>query len=495
MAPIGEKDERMGTTLADDDENESQTLWATILGEVQSSSATNLPSTKSVLVLGDNESGKTTLVARLQGVEEPKKGSGLEYYYIDVKDDYRDDQTHAGVWVLDGDPSHTGLLKFAITEENFENILVLLVASMAQPWSIMESLNKWASYLQEHVDRLKLKPEDRREYEDSLVRFFQEYTEPDENSSGNQVPSHRRDVNPLHPTASHTEEDKVLLPLGENTLSQNLGIPIVVVITKSDAISTLEKQHDFKEEHFDFIQQHIRKFCLHYGASLVYSSVKEEKNCDLLYKYLVHRIYGFPFSSPAYVVEKDCVFVPAGWDNEKKISILYENLNTMKADDCFEDVITKPITRKPIQRDAEVVAEDEQVFLMKQQSILNKQPAPGPAGESPARQAAGVPARTTPPRTQTTNNTVTPISSSPKKYFHYTPHSAMEAGKGTPTSEGMLANFFNSLLNKSTAKTPGATKADKAAVSREAAAELERLQKSKKMAPEAKPNGPDSAAS
>ncbi|XP_048754937.1 cytoplasmic dynein 1 light intermediate chain 2-like isoform X3 [Ostrea edulis] len=490
MAPVGEKEDRMGPTVADDDENESQTLWATILGEVQSSSATNLPSTKSVLVLGDNESGKTTLVARLQGVEEPRKGSGLEYYYIDVKDDYRDDQTHAGVWVLDGDPSHTGLLKFAITEENFENILVLLVASMAQPWSIMESLNKWASYLQEHIDRLKLKPEDRREYEESLVRFFQEYTEPDENSSGSQVPSHRRDVNPLHPTASHTEEDKVLRPLGEDTLSQNLGIPIVVVITKSDAISSLEKQHDFKEEHFDFIQQHIRKFCLHYGASLVYSSVKEEKNCDLLYKYLVHRIYGFPFSSPAYVVEKDCVFVPAGWDNDKKISILYENLNTMKSDDCYEDVITKPITRKPIQRDAEVVAEDEQVFLMKQQSFLNKQPAPGPAGETPARPPGSAPPRTTPPRTHTTNNTVTPVTSSPKK---------MEAGKGTPTSEGMLANFFNSLLNKSTAKTPGATKAgdltDKAAVSREAAAELERLQKSKKMTPEVKPNGPDSAAS
>lgn len=27
MAPIGENDERMGSTLADDDENESQTLW------------------------------------------------------------------------------------------------------------------------------------------------------------------------------------------------------------------------------------------------------------------------------------------------------------------------------------------------------------------------------------------------------------------------------------------------------------------------------------
>lgn len=43
-----------------------------------------------MLVLGDNESGKTTLIAKLQGVEDPKKGSGLEYAYIDVRDEYRD---------------------------------------------------------------------------------------------------------------------------------------------------------------------------------------------------------------------------------------------------------------------------------------------------------------------------------------------------------------------------------------------------------------------
>ena len=39
----------------------------------------------------------------------------------------------------------------------------------------------------------------------------------------------------------------------------------------------------------------VRKFCLQYGASLFYTSVKEDKNCDLLYKYLVHRIFNFPF--------------------------------------------------------------------------------------------------------------------------------------------------------------------------------------------------------
>ena len=34
-----------------------------------------------------------------QGNEDPKKGSGLEYGYIDVRDEYRDDHTR---WVWEG---------------------------------------------------------------------------------------------------------------------------------------------------------------------------------------------------------------------------------------------------------------------------------------------------------------------------------------------------------------------------------------------------------
>ncbi|UYV82625.1 hypothetical protein LAZ67_22000235, partial [Cordylochernes scorpioides] len=41
-----------------------------------------------------------------------------------------------------------------------------------------------------------------------------------------------------------------------------------------------------------------------------------------------------------------CVSRPSGWDNDKKISILYENLTTVKPDDNFTDVIIKPLTRK-----------------------------------------------------------------------------------------------------------------------------------------------------
>ena len=45
------------------------------------------------------------------------------------------------------------------------------------------------------------------------------------------------------------------------------------------------------------------------GAALFYTSVKEEKNCDLLRRYLLHRIYGLPFGQKAFVMERDSVFV------------------------------------------------------------------------------------------------------------------------------------------------------------------------------------------
>lgn len=135
-------------------------------------------------------------------------------------------------------------------------------------------------------------------------------------------------------------------------------------------MTTLEKELDYRDEHFDFMQQWIRRFCLVYGASLFYTSVKEDKNCDLLYKYLTHRIYGLPFRTPALIVEKDAVlmlvlslsynpftylfqidifppiFRPAGWDNMKKINILYENMQSCKPDDYYNDIIAQPPSRK-----------------------------------------------------------------------------------------------------------------------------------------------------
>uniref|UniRef100_A0A3Q4HGS9 Dynein light intermediate chain n=1 Tax=Neolamprologus brichardi TaxID=32507 RepID=A0A3Q4HGS9_NEOBR len=405
MAPVLEKQlpGAAGTGDNNNEEEEGQTLWSSILSEVSTRSSSKLPSGKNILIFGEDGSGKTTLMAKLQGAEHNKKGRGLEYLYLSVHDEDRDDLTRCNVWILDGDLYHKGLLKFAVTAQSLPDCLAVFVVDMSRPWTIMESLQKWASVLRDHVDKLKIPPENMREMEQKMIKAFQEYTEPEDATPSS--PQRRA------PTAG--EDEDVVLPLGENTLTHNLGIPVLIVCTKCDAVSVLEKEHDYRDEHFDFIQSHIRRFCLHYGAGLIYTSVKEEKNLDLLYKYIVHKLYDFQFVTPALVVEKDAVFIPSGWDNEKKIGILHENFTTVRPEDPFEDFITKPPVRKSPGRTASG--------------------SPRPAGRAgPTAVTSGSP------------------MASVKK-----PDPNMKPGAA---NEGVLANFFNSLLSKKTGApgSPGA---------------------------------------
>ncbi|XP_029315290.1 cytoplasmic dynein 1 light intermediate chain 2 isoform X2 [Cottoperca gobio] len=433
MAPVLEK-QLPGAAGAGDNNNEEeegQNIWTSILSEVSTTSSSKLPSGKNILIFGEDGSGKTALMSKLQGADHNKRGRGLEYLYLNVHDEDRDDLTRCNVWILDGDLYHKGLLKFAVSAQSLPDCLAVFVADMSRPWTIMESLQKWASVLRDHVDKLKIPPEDMREMEQNMVKAFQEYTEPEDASTSS--PQRRA------PTAG--EDEAVVLPLGDNTLTHNLGIPVLIVCTKCDAVSVLEKEHDFRDEHFDFIQSYIRRFSLQYGAGLIYTSVKEEKNLDLLYKYIVHKMYDFKFTSPALVVEKDAVFIPCGWDNEKKIGILHENLTTVRPEDPFEDFITKPPVRKLV-HDKEINAEDEQVFLMKQQSLLAKQPATPTRGatESPGRTTSGSP-RPAGRAGQTNVTSGSPMAAVKK------PDPNMKAGAA---NEGVLANFFNSLLSKKT---------------------------------------------
>lgn len=49
-------------------EEDKKNLWSQILNEVQKQGKPKLSPHKQILVLGDNESGKTTMVAKLQGM-------------------------------------------------------------------------------------------------------------------------------------------------------------------------------------------------------------------------------------------------------------------------------------------------------------------------------------------------------------------------------------------------------------------------------------------
>jgi dynein light intermediate chain 1 len=145
------------------------------------------------------------------------------------------------------------LLKFAIKPETLENLVLILVASMTHPWSLLSTLKKWTSMIEEHIDRLQIDPTRLREMRDHLQYDFQHYIEPNDSSimltssassttikSSSRVPSSASSISLASNTAlspTHGDEN-VILPLADGVLTKSLGIPVIVVITKvSECIS------------------------------------------------------------------------------------------------------------------------------------------------------------------------------------------------------------------------------------------------------------------
>ena len=96
----------------------------------------------------------------MQGMDTTCKGSGLEYHHLMVRDEYLDERTQCGVWILDGNYQwKQNLLKFALNADNFADTTVLLVCSMTKPWDIMNSLQHWVEVLEAHIKTLNLKPQ------------------------------------------------------------------------------------------------------------------------------------------------------------------------------------------------------------------------------------------------------------------------------------------------------------------------------------------------
>ena len=117
-------------------------------------------------------------MAKLQGNEDPKKGSGLDFNYIHVTDDECEEHTLLGLAVLDGDPAHSNLLRFALNEENFADTTVMICSSMSTPWAIMDQLNMWISVLQDHIDSLGLTADQVKSLRQSRITAWENYLEP-----------------------------------------------------------------------------------------------------------------------------------------------------------------------------------------------------------------------------------------------------------------------------------------------------------------------------
>lgn len=406
-------------------------IWSNLLSDISSATPTRFSHKKSLVIFGDELSGKTTLATKLsrEGGDDDDHnihhGSGLDYHDVEVRGDEErtndeDERTTLNVWVADGHLSHRNLIKFSLPSHMLDHSLILLVVDMSQPWNMLESLTKWVKVLHEHIDSLKVGPDEMKELRNKVLLNYQNYVDPNDKSAGDHV----------------VDSTMEMMTLDENVLKDNLGLQIIVVCTKCDLIETLENEQDYKEEHFDYIQYQLRKFCMEIGAGLCYTSMKEDKNGEVLRKYILHQLYGFDFDQPASVVDRETVFVPAGWDTEKKINILSESFTgNISLDSTFESVITRPsMARKLVQDLKELIVDDEQGFLIKAQKLLQTKPTK----QQYQSTLAGGDTVAYSKRPELPNQALMGKSK-------------VEAGGN---NERMLANFFNSLLMKKGPATP-----------------------------------------
>ncbi|KAJ2704046.1 hypothetical protein FB645_003579 [Coemansia sp. IMI 203386] len=428
----------LGKVVAEENTN----LWETVLKQVGSSKTA---AARKVLVLGDSNSGKSKVVAQLfQASLRPQIGNGLDtatstattaaatsvttadtsmaeidsvvtlskhdlalsYSYMDVRDEDNEEViSRVGIYQLASDRiSDRELLNFVLDAKSFSAAAAVIVLDWSKPWRFVKTLLRWLNVLSDAVDMVCSDAGGRGaktsnaggwtqgravvdECRERLERFLQEYMEPAITSVDHSAGSALTDggINHANPLAASAD---VLLPLAKGVLESNLGLPVVVVCTKSDAMDVMERERGFKEEAFDYIQQVLRAICLRFGAALIYTSTHNPATFSTLYHYLVHRLLtvphtegskttagsqdqindavsesgdvemayentdvdqkvpdekaqqqqpqqqqqhqiSYPFRVRANVVDRSVVFVPAGWDSAAKIGYLREPFDVL----------------------------------------------------------------------------------------------------------------------------------------------------------------------
>jgi len=404
----------------------NENLWNSILSEA-SRNVTDRLESRTLVILGDRNCGKTTLIAKLQGIDisEAGKGIALDYSFLDIyttTDQDDEPTTRLNVWQLEGEEEHKDLLKFCLNPSTIANSMILIVLDFSQPWNLVISLKRWLKIVEEHVSELiKQLPsgtiEDLKNYQ---IFDFQSYNESNISSfSGHSTKNIKK---------KKQVDEQTLLPLAPGVLTHNIGIPIAVVCNKSDVSMQLEKEYSYKESHFDFIHQYIRRICLSYGAGLIYMSAKKDRNCDVLFQYIRHKLYGFELQIKP-ILEREVMFFPSGYDSFKKISVDFQNQNlTRDPDDLFEDIIKIPRTlvQKNNEIDPIIISEDDQEFLSKHKETLDKIPNSIPS--------------------PTTSSTPSIIPSTTPSPILKVPSPSIPTANKSTTEHEILSNFFSSLM-------------------------------------------------
>ena len=194
------------------------------------------------------------------------------------------------------------------------------------------------------------------------------------------------------------------LPLGPGEWDEHLGVPLCVVAQNTDKMAVLEREHNWKDEQFDYVGQFVRTILLKHGGSLIYtmpSSTSASPQTAL--QQLVHGGLGISSSlagsaagkkDVSYEVSRrEATLVPAGWDSWAKIRMMADNFDPEEVSKLWSASLSHTSTSLT-EAESEGAGEEEPTTALYASIISNpkshtQQSAPLiPAQSLPASQAA-----------------------------------------------------------------------------------------------------------
>lgn len=461
--------------VAEKDKQAGAGLWEGILKEV--ATATKLPDS-TLLMLGRPGIGKRTLVqsllqhacpsaaaAEAHEVNTGKQQSravALDFAYFGVRDPEANDAASAHDFVCQActsvlileDIKHEKLLRSRLSADRLKHMAALICLDLKEPWTMMEDLRKWLDLLRAITTDLllELNMGEQDELRTKILSSIENYKEP----SGKPRPEGGADAEDGSDGMGDGAGNG-----GSVSLTCNLGIPCIVTVTRADGASSLETQKTIGWA--ETIEAYLRSECLSYGAAIVYTMIqaKNQTNVELLYEYLMHRLYGYTFKRKAQVPSRDTLFLPSGWDSREKVDAVAGNLQGGGLDRSFESVVVPPQTQQSEQAPPEM-CEDMNVFLKRAAGVLHKLGGTSAAGISRQRTqnsmpvqgqdaaagggAAGAPSKRIPTLDGLGGN----------RRPSQQPPPVGGDGAGAPgTDNSSLANFFQNLLTRGQGGAPG----------------------------------------
>ncbi|ANQ07378.1 Uncharacterized protein PCOAH_00018610 [Plasmodium coatneyi] len=330
-----------------------------------------------IIILGNKDVGKSSLVKSLQeislqgdknGAEVLYENGGgvlpLDYACLSVKNLEENKKANevkgsSHVWILQHSSYVNSLIKNLKKFKDIKKVVILICTDLYKPYDIMSDINQWIDVLYVIFEHLHsdYNIEVLRELKENLQNYVYNYKrdalERKKREEKSQVGVNTRngtiggDSQPV--MEDLTGEENTFNVEREGLIKINMSFPILFVICKSDGYEILNNRT--YQGYIDVIIAYLRNLAVNYQAAIIFCNTankKEAKNVKLLYRYIMHRIYNFPFSDNAILDDYERVFIPSGYDDEGLINQSIQNTFVQNFNKPYDSIIVKPITNKSI---------------------------------------------------------------------------------------------------------------------------------------------------